>query len=1363
MAFPGIVNSATTDGSSATATPTINLPASIVAGNILIGIFRTAGNDTGSSGFTGWTIEYNSSVPNADDNVTIFWKRADGDEGASFTIDASDDRFVAIVYQIEDVHATTDPAFNNIANNTNDSPNPNTITPGGGAQDFLWIWAGSWVGKGTSPPDNLPTGYSDIIGASSGGAGSAAMNCRAATCTQQTNASNLGRESLTLSNSFAWVAWQFAIFPAAGGTTHSGAASVSGAATITDADGVVDHQADADVTGAATVTLATAKVEHQAIGSVTGTATVTLATAKVEHQAIAGVTGTATVTLATAKVDHQAIGSVTGAATVTLATAKVEHQAIGSVTGACTIDTANGSVKKLAEAEAAGAAVASALAEVDHQAAADVTGVGTVTLATAKVDLQAAASVTGNATVTLATAQVDLQASASVSGAATVDVSGYLNIIYGVPWIPDASSSPINVTGDYTDLQDDPADIDANWVEAIDETSNTLLVITFEDSLEHKIVQSAASTHLVRATVRKTSSGGTNPDFVTLIYDGIFGPKATPIDQAIGDGASVMHQGFFAINNFAQLPAIRVMLIGQSSTDRSVDFAATRLFLTMESVRGNAPNVTGTATVTLADGGVIRDGAAAVTGNATITDATAEVDHQAVASVTGVCTITLATGSTGTTHQGAASVTGAATISDATAQVDHQAIASVTGVASITLATAVVDYSANASVSGSASVSVRGYLNIIYGVPFAPDGEASNTNMLGTWEDIDDDPYSIDGNWLDVDDETSVTFFVLEFPDSLHAKVVKASELNHQVVITLRKNASGGTDPTFLIAILNNAVSIGTPINGTTVTSPTEQTESADFSLEGLTHPTNFRVAIQGTSSGDRNIDIAAVRVYLAMESVRGNAPNVTGVATVTLADGGLVKSGAASVSGAATITDATAEVLHIAAASVTGVCTITLATGEVGGIQSGAADVTGIATVTDATAAVDLQADASVTGVGDINADADLTLVGLTSVTGIATVTLATAEVNHSASAGVTGIATIDADADRILGTTASVTGICTITLATGDVVGGIQSGAADVTGSASIAATAKLDISADADVTGIATVNAAPGLTQPGAATVTGTATVSVSGHLNIIYDVPFAPNFEAVSVNVTGDYTDLDEDPFDIDANWVEAIDEETNTVYWVRFATSLANKVVVSPRDVHTVVATVRKSGPSGGNQPDFLAFVYDNIVERAIPIDEPNVSNETSVLYSGSFAIDDTYTNLGALGIMLFGATTNSRVVDFGAVRIYLSMESVRGNAPEVTGEATAAATGGITLSASADVTGSATVVGTPIIKLTASASVTGIASVYAEPTLILKVIYGRIVFASEVSKTIRVEVGIRKTIRTSTRLTKSLNVMAEVA
>jgi hypothetical protein len=1117
-------------------------------------------------------------------------------------------------------------------------------------------------------------------------------------------------------------------------------------------------------------------------------------TGGVTHQGEGIVDGDATVDDATAEVDHQAIADVTGSAIVTLATASMTRGDFADVTGIATVTLATGAIKKLAEAEAAGLAVASALAEVDHQAVAGVTGV------------------------------------------ATVDASAHLNIILGVPFAPDFEATVINFTGSYLDIDEDPYDIDANWMDVVDETSVCFGIFDLPDSLQYKVVR-AVGLHSLAVTVRKNASGGTDPTVAAQMFDNAAGREIVVDNETVTSLTSEVHTGTFGLIHdldYINLPFLRVAISGTSSGDRNIDIAAMRVYLAMEGTRIKS-SVSGAATVTLADGGLIKIGAASVsgaatitdatggiihpaaasvtgvatvtlatadvlkigaadvtgvatvtlataevlhiaaatvsgvatvtlatakvdlqaigsvtgvgdidadanltlrvlasvtgiatvtlatatmeysasasvagaatitdaggglrfdaaadvTGAATITDATAEVDHSAIASVTGICTITDATGDTGGFKQGEADVTGTATITDATAEVLHIASASVTGVATITdatgdvggiqdgaasvtgtatvtLATAIVEYSANASVTGiatvtlatakvlhsagasvagAATISARAHMNIILGVPFAPSAHLNNINFSNGssgWEQIDDDPFDIDANWLDIVDETSLGFYISELPSSLQYKAIRGIDL-HTAVITVRKNASGGTDPDTTLSIFEGGNSREHPILSETVTDLVSEIHSGTFSLLDVTDLTEFNTGVRSNTSGDRGVDVAAVRVYLAMEGTRI----------------------AASVTGVATITDATGDIL--------------------GGIQVGAADVTGIAATTgDLTGTY--SADAAVTGVGAISADADLTLVGVTSVTGVCTVNAKPGIKLSTAAASVTGEAILDPDYSH---------------------------------------------------------------------------------GWLNIIPDRPFAPIADRAGFGYTGTFDFVDEDPYDIDDNWVTVDNPSGNSNYIVDFVDAAWLKAVHAP-NAHNFAITVRKNAAGGTDPVRLNVRNTDGPVQRETIIDDETVTNIVSEVHTGTFSLLWAFANLtfpsgsNNLRIAVLGKTSGDRNLDIAAFRMYMSLEGTRGNA-SVTGTATAIATGGIVVSANANVTGIAAVSANAIIKRSAIASVTGVASVSAEPDLIEAIILGRIIFEARIFKSIESKTNIYKSIRTSSELTKSIYTMSEVA
>jgi hypothetical protein len=218
MAFPAVVNTATTSGTTAVTSAVINLPASIVAGNLLVAIHRSAA--AGAHGWpAGWTELADSTGDPTDDNTSIAWRKADGAEGATVTVTQGSSKFASLVYQISGAADPTiqPPEISTEAVASSASPNPTTCTPTGGAKDYLWLWLGGWGGEQTSPPASTPTNYTNALGADSGVASTPATNVRVASARRELNAASEDPPLWTISVIDSWIAWTMAVHPVAAG------------------------------------------------------------------------------------------------------------------------------------------------------------------------------------------------------------------------------------------------------------------------------------------------------------------------------------------------------------------------------------------------------------------------------------------------------------------------------------------------------------------------------------------------------------------------------------------------------------------------------------------------------------------------------------------------------------------------------------------------------------------------------------------------------------------------------------------------------------------------------------------------------------------------------------------------------------------------------------------------------------------------------------------------------------------------------------------------------------------------------------------------------------------------------------------
>lgn len=218
MAFPVVEGTASTDITSATTAPVINLPAGIVAGEFLFVHVRNAAGGS-ISWPAGWTERGEGGGGGADDTDAWGYRVADGTEGSTITLTfSSSGKGAAIAHRIS---GTADPSilppqFSFIVSGSSTAPDPAVLSPSGGAKDYLWLWTGAWEGEQTSPPATTPTNYSGWTGAQSGTAGAAASNCRIAHGWRQLNAANENPGSTTLSASGDWTAYTVAIHPSSG-------------------------------------------------------------------------------------------------------------------------------------------------------------------------------------------------------------------------------------------------------------------------------------------------------------------------------------------------------------------------------------------------------------------------------------------------------------------------------------------------------------------------------------------------------------------------------------------------------------------------------------------------------------------------------------------------------------------------------------------------------------------------------------------------------------------------------------------------------------------------------------------------------------------------------------------------------------------------------------------------------------------------------------------------------------------------------------------------------------------------------------------------------------------------------------------
>ena len=222
MAFPSVTTSIATEITTAVSgAVTINKPSTRVPGHLFVCLLRRTGAGTHTYP-AGWVKLAEDSSDASDDVTSIAYKQIEENELSTFQMTPSTgtEKVAAIVWQIKDAHnaGQQPPELSTVAVGTSTTPNPTTVTPTGGAKDYLFLWLGGWENEQTSPPTSQPTNYAsgtpDRIGANTGTAGAVATNCRVAGTTRQLNAASEDPGSWTISVSDDWTAWAMAIHPA---------------------------------------------------------------------------------------------------------------------------------------------------------------------------------------------------------------------------------------------------------------------------------------------------------------------------------------------------------------------------------------------------------------------------------------------------------------------------------------------------------------------------------------------------------------------------------------------------------------------------------------------------------------------------------------------------------------------------------------------------------------------------------------------------------------------------------------------------------------------------------------------------------------------------------------------------------------------------------------------------------------------------------------------------------------------------------------------------------------------------------------------------------------------------------------------
>lgn len=175
--FPSIRSQTTTNGTTATTTPVVNLPATIVKGDTIWVVIRNAA--AGAIGWpdANWQEVVDDSPDAAVGQTASAWKKAVGNEGGTtITLSSANGKFAAAAWAVQDAAdpTVTPPEISTVATGTTPTqPNATTATPTGGAKDYLWLTFFTMEGEATGItgyPSNYTLGQSGFANSGTGGA-----------------------------------------------------------------------------------------------------------------------------------------------------------------------------------------------------------------------------------------------------------------------------------------------------------------------------------------------------------------------------------------------------------------------------------------------------------------------------------------------------------------------------------------------------------------------------------------------------------------------------------------------------------------------------------------------------------------------------------------------------------------------------------------------------------------------------------------------------------------------------------------------------------------------------------------------------------------------------------------------------------------------------------------------------------------------------------------------------------------------------------------------------------------------------------------------------------------------------------------
>ena len=214
MATPVIAGTAESQDDSNTENHSVDLPASISAGELLLGFVSVDGSPA-----IGWPVGWNEILEfDQGTNVvgSVAWREADGLESSPITVTSSSSQKSAhVVYRITGAvdPDTQAPEASSVSTGTDDALNSLSLTPTGGAKDYLWFSA--MAKDGADGSITAPTNYGALTAITTTTTGA----CELGVASRALNATSENPGAFGTGGTDQWAAVTLAVHPvaAAGG------------------------------------------------------------------------------------------------------------------------------------------------------------------------------------------------------------------------------------------------------------------------------------------------------------------------------------------------------------------------------------------------------------------------------------------------------------------------------------------------------------------------------------------------------------------------------------------------------------------------------------------------------------------------------------------------------------------------------------------------------------------------------------------------------------------------------------------------------------------------------------------------------------------------------------------------------------------------------------------------------------------------------------------------------------------------------------------------------------------------------------------------------------------------------------------